>query len=146
MNLRIAISLSLCVALIVSLCGCSRTQVEAKERSSVASPNGALQAKIGVEEADNSLRLQFVYVIPTGRTVRLKNGDTVGMTAAIVHDCRDENFEVVWLSDVCLEVRFRQNSPSWVTFVPQVQGVRIVMRNLSAEAEPTPKDDGARAR
>jgi hypothetical protein len=112
-----------------ALGGCARDEPQAKERKTVVSPSGRLQAKIAVLDLGPAMRLQQVYITQSGTSVKLTGRDTAGMIAATVYECQDENFDARWISDNKLAVTFSQDKPGWVNYVSHVQGVMIVMED-----------------
>jgi len=132
----------LCFAMVFAIVGgCGRhstEQVEARERKSVSSPDGKLEAKLALLElgtGETQLRRQMIYLIPTGMVLKLKGPDTAGYIAASIDSCRDENVDVHWTGNDKIVVQFSQDRPSWVEYVPQVQGVTVVLE--SAANKPT---------
>ena len=119
--------------------GCGRhstEQVEARERKSVSSPDGKLEAKLALLEfgTGDAQRRQMIYLIPRGITIKLRGPDTAGYIAASIASCRDENIDVSWTANDKIVIRFSQDRPSWVEYVPQVQGVTVVLENTANKA------------
>jgi hypothetical protein len=121
---------------------CRPREVEAKERKSVRSPNGRLQAKLAVLAAGDgatALRMQMIYVMPVGVNPKLTGQETGGYVAASIDACRDENIEVRWVSDDRIEIAFKQDRPSWVNFIPRVQGVSVALDDRAKEPNQPPE-------
>jgi hypothetical protein len=127
------------VVFILTLSACGRRDVEAKDRKSVISPDGKLVARIAVTQLTGHIRLQQVFVMSRDVSVRLKGGETAGMIAAIVEACRDENFDVSWRSNGHLIIEYRQDRPSWVNFIPVVNGVEIELIDRSKRPNQSPE-------
>jgi hypothetical protein len=141
---RLALSVQFACLLLLSGCG-GHESLPIAERNSVPSPSSQKEARIATFDLSTTNRVQNVYIVPNGFSGDLAVPTSAAKIAASVQNCRDEDFNVRWISDERLVVVFRQDRPSWINYVPYVEGVAIEIENQSKAPNRIPEStsDGA---
>ncbi|MGC4072363.1 MAG: hypothetical protein QM760_07580 [Nibricoccus sp.] len=124
-----------CLLLCVGLAGCLEMKVTVKEHAAFPSPDGKLVARLVIVDAGaTTSRGQMVLITPPG----IKIDETTELSpyrAASIDRCADKDISVKWDGSSAVRINFSQFSPSWIGYVPEIQGVKIRLEDANASAK-----------
>ena len=121
--------------LCVVLAGCFGMTVAVKEHAAFPSPDGKLVARlVFVDAGATTSHCQLVLITPPGITID-ETTELSRYRAASIDRCADKDIFVTWDGNSAVRITFTQFRPSWIGYIPEVQGVKIRLEHAKASAK-----------